>query len=135
MEELREIYNAAFIKADEIIEIAIDECRDYEKRPEDLREIASHLFTEYNRRIAPQYKGTTDQHEKGNNDSNPASIAQKKLIRTLIMTIGAPAEAELEKFRNAYGLEARTNMGELEELKMGQASDIITRLKEMKPRR
>lgn len=132
MEELKEIYNAAFVKAGEIIDAAMKEMA-FEGGHEDTRQIASSLFIEYNRRISPQYKGTRDQHEKGNNDGNPASIAQIKLIKTLVMAGGAQAESIMQDFREAYGLKEKENFTELAELKMGQASDIITRLKELKP--
>jgi hypothetical protein len=132
MEELQDIYQAAFVKAGEIIDFAFENCA-FESTSEDHRQIASSLFIEYNRRISPQYKGTRDQHEKGNNDGNPASIAQIKLIKTLVMAGGAQTDPIMRDFREAYGLEEKENFAELAELKMGQASDIITRLKELKP--
>ena len=79
MEELTDIYKTAFVEAGKIIDFAMEKIA-FEGGHEDTRQIASSLFIEYCRRIRPQYKGTGDQHERGNNDGNPCSTAQIKLI-------------------------------------------------------
>jgi len=134
MEDIGDIYIASFKEASRILEQAETDIA-FECDKEDIRAVASSVFIEYCKRVSPQYKGTAAQHSRGNNDDNPASKAQINLIKTLVMAGGAPAESAMQSFRDAYGLEMKPNMAELQELRMGQASDIITKLKEDKRRK
>ena len=134
IEDIGNIYIASFKEANRVLEQTETDIA-FECDKEDVRAVASSIFIEYCKRISPQYKGTQAQHSRGNNDDNPASKAQINLIKTLVMAGGAPAESAMQNFRDAYGLEAKPNMAELQELRMGQASDIITKLKEDKRRK
>ena len=131
LEEIGFIYKAAFQEANNVLEFA-EEKAAYQSVEQDVMETTTELFREYCRRISPQRKGVENQHDKGNNSENPASEAQKTLIKTMVMEMGIAGDKKYAEARDIFGLKKLPDYEELHLIKMGDAHLIIDMLRQEK---